>query len=427
MSVLSLSGNLQMGPSKSEINRNLCQRCQGHRKLCGKSICPILLKAKAIADIEKTFSKTDFFGASPPSFFVGESGYPKVSIGPMVPPLASQDTSIYDAEELWIFKSMDEVIGYRTSLVRGKKAINVKKAREVGNPLLETTQELVMSSKSIDTEMSFIKRPKLDVVFSPRVPPTGPSGIIKKARITENPKVPQVVDKVVSDVDLKAIGGITKLHDDKINQRHITRLLSAGLFGLKKNRRLVPTTWSITAVDDILGKRYWKQILNNNWIDNIQIFFHKALGNLVVILLYPSAWMFEAFEYWFMGTSDNFAVDWETWKGRKKYAYDVAGAYYCTRLQVLEYLNYIQKQAGCFLFMEVDKEWIPCGVWRFREIAKEALKKVPLTFDTLEQGFEALKKIIKFPLEKYLAKSNTYKIIKSQRTLEDFFPKDVHG
>lgn len=416
-----------MSSSPSEINRNLCQRCQGFRMLCGHSACPILIKAKSIADIQKTFLKTDFFGASPPGFFVGEFGYPKVTIGPLVPPISSEDTSIYDAEDRWIFKSMDEIIGYRTSLVRGKKEISVKKAKDPNDILLETTQELVMASKPVDTEMSFIKRPKLDINFSPRVAPSGPSGIIKQAKLTENPKVPQVVDKVVSDIDLKAIDGVLKLHDDQINQRHITRLLSAGLFGVKKNRRLVPTTWSITAVDDILGKKYWKGILNNQWINEVRIFSYKALGNLVVIFLYPSAWMFEAFEYWFIGTGEDMAIDWETWRGRKTYAADVAGAYYCTRLQVLEYLEYIKRQAGCFLFMEVDKEWIPCGVWRFREIAKEALKQKPIIAPTLEKGFEELKKIIKYPLEKYLVKSNTYKLLNSQRTLEDFFPKDIHG
>jgi len=416
-----------MASSPSEINRNLCQRCQGFRKLCGHLACPILIKAKSIAEIQKTFLKTDFFGASPPGFFVGEFGYPKVTIGPLVPPISSEDTSIYDAEEMWIFKSMDEIIGYRTSLVRGKKEISVKKAKEPGDILLETTQELVMASKPVDTEMSFIKRPKLDINFSPRVAPSGPSGIIKQAKLTENPKIPRVVDKIVSDSDLKAIDGVLKLHDDKINQRHITRLLSAGLFGVKKNRRLVPTTWSITAVDDILGKNYWKGILSNQWINEVRIFSYKALGNLVAIFLYPSAWMFEAFEYWFIGSGDDMAIDWETWKGRKTYASDVAGAYYCTKLQVLEYLDYIQRQAGCFLFMEVDKEWIPCGVWRFREIAKEALKQRPIIAPTMEKGFEELKKIVKYPLEKYLARSNTYKLIKTQRTLEDFFPKDIHG
>ena len=227
-----MSNSLSMKPTPSEINRNFCQMCKGFRKLCGKGLCPILVKAKSIAEIQKTFSKTDFFGASPPSFFVGEYGYPKVNIGPLVPPLASQDTTIYDAEDMWIHRTMDEIVGYRTALVRGKSKIKVTSARDPGK-MLEITQELVMSEKPVDTEMSFIKRPKLEIVFSPRIPPAGPSGNIKKARITEDPRVPRQVDKIVSDTDLKAVGGITTLYEEDIPQRQITRLLSAGLFGQK--------------------------------------------------------------------------------------------------------------------------------------------------------------------------------------------------
>lgn len=412
----------------SEINRNLCQICKGFRKLCGKGICPILAKAKSIAEIQKTFSKTDFFGASPPGFFVGEYGYPKVSIGPLVPPLASQDTTIYDAEDLWIYKTMDEIVGYRTALVRGKSAIPVNSARNPGK-MLEISQELVMSSKPIDTEMSFFKRPKLDIIFSPRIPPSGPSGIIKKARITENPKVPRPVDKIVSDIDLKAVGGITTLYKEEIPQRQITRLLSAGLFGVKKQRRIVPTTWSITAVDDILGKQLWKRILTKNWINKVELFGHKALGNNVQILLYPSGWMFESLEYWLIGgaLTGKPGTDWETWKGRKTYAKVIAGAYYATKLPVLEYLTKINRQAGALVFMEVDKDWIPMGVWRFREIAKEAFSKKPCTFDTLEQSHLELRKRLVLPLENWLAVSETMKIIKTQKTLDAYFPKDIQG
>jgi len=50
----------------------------------------------------------------------------------------------------------------------------VKKANQP-TQLLEMSQELVMASRPVDTEMSFIKRPRLDIEFSPRVAPTGPS------------------------------------------------------------------------------------------------------------------------------------------------------------------------------------------------------------------------------------------------------------
>lgn len=101
----------------------------------------------------------------------------------------------------------------------------------------------------------------------------------------------------MGDTDLKAVKGVTKLYSEEINQRHITRILSAGLVGQEKKRRLVPTTWSITAVDDILGRSLWKKVLRKPWINYCYLFGHKALGNNVQILMYPSAWMFEVLEY----------------------------------------------------------------------------------------------------------------------------------
>jgi len=55
-------------------------------------------------------------GASPPSVFVGRYGYPKVKVGPLVPPLHG-DTAILDMPELWLGKSIEEIVNYRLSLV----------------------------------------------------------------------------------------------------------------------------------------------------------------------------------------------------------------------------------------------------------------------------------------------------------------------
>lgn len=80
-------------------------------------------------------------------------------------------------------------------------------------------------------------------------------------------------------------------------------MLSIGLLGIKKQRKLVPTEWSITAIDDILGRAIHKEILNHSWINKFLVFGHKALANNIQILLFPSSWMFEAQETWF--TSPN--------------------------------------------------------------------------------------------------------------------------
>jgi len=403
----------------NEQRRSLCSICQGHRRLCGKSICPILAKAEALMRLEKNLSKEKVFGSSPPAVFVGSWNYPKVLAGPLVPPVLVEDSSVMDLPELWVDKSFSEILRYRFSLVRGKRFTDVRSA---GNPnrILSTFQEIVMASEPTDTEMWFSKKPKFSVVFSPREPPSGPSASIKRAVLAENPNVPKSVDYVVSDTDLKAGKGILRLYGSKVNQRQITRMFSIGLLGAKRQRRLVPTEWSITAIDDILGRAIHKEILNYPWINEFMIFGHKALANNIQILLFPSSWMFEAQEAWLTSSDPAPAVNYEHVHGRRSYAADLAGAYYAARLPILEYLKRMRRQAGALVLMEVYPEWIPLGVWRFREICREALRRQPVMFNTLEEALDEIGRRLRLPLARWLERSEILRWCKSQTRLTKF-------
>jgi hypothetical protein len=402
-----------------EQKKNLCASCMGHKKLCGKSFCPIISKAKTLISLEKSLSKKIVFGASPPAIFIGSRNYPKVQAGPLVPPIPSIDSSIMAQPKLWINKTMDEILRYRLMLVRGKHLVDVKSV-EKPNVLLSTLQEIVMASKPLDTEMQFDKKPRFSTKFFSKELISGPSGRIKKVILAENPKVPKIVDYVVSDKNFKAEESILRLYDSSINQQHITRLFSVGLLGLKRSRRLVPTEWSITAVDDILGKFFRKEIIRFPKINKCSVFGHKALGNNVQILLFPSTWMFEAHEGWLISQTVIPVVDYEFFSGRKSYANNLAGAYYATRLPVLEYLRKIRRQAGALVFMEVYPEWLPLGVWRFREICREALRKNPIKFDTISESFNELKKRLRLPLETWMKQSKLFRLGKIQTELSAF-------
>ncbi|MCG7851531.1 MAG: hypothetical protein MIO92_03315, partial [Methanosarcinaceae archaeon] len=70
------------------MKQNLCIKCKG-KGLCGRPLCPILEKFKSFESISSIISSGgSVFGASPPAVFVGRYGYPQVSAGPMIPPLA---------------------------------------------------------------------------------------------------------------------------------------------------------------------------------------------------------------------------------------------------------------------------------------------------------------------------------------------------
>lgn len=405
--------------SENEQRRNLCSICRGHRRLCGKGVCPILVKAETLIRLEEGLSKEKIFGASPPAVFVGSWNYPKVLAGPLVPPVLVDDASIMDMPERWVDKSFNDILTYRLSLVRGKSFTDVRSAKEP-NRFLATFQEIVMASRPTDVEMWFDKKPQLSLIFSPREAPFGPSASIKQAVLAENPHVPRPVDQVVSDIDMKAGEGILRLYDSDIPQQQITRMLSIGLLGVKKERRLVPTEWSITAIDDILGKTIHKEILDYPWISDFMVFGHRALGNNVQILFFPSSWMFEAQEAWLTTPNPTPGIDYEFLRGRKSYASDLEGGYYAARLPVLEYLRRIKRQAGVLVFMEVYPEWIPLGVWRFREICREALKKKPLRFNSLEVALNGVGKGLKLPLTRWLERSEVLRLLKAQTRLTTF-------
>jgi hypothetical protein len=404
---------------KTAEKRSLCAVCHGHRRLCGKAVCPILVKAASHTRLEQILSQPTIYGASPPTVFVGSWNYPKVYTGPMVPPFAHSDTAIMDLPNHWITKSLEQILQYRLALVRGKRFMNVHTAQHPDRHL-QTFQELVMAGVPADTEMQFTKPPRLSITFSSREPPIGPSADLLQATLTQNPSTPRPIDTVVSDTDLRAAPGIIRLYRSDIHQRQITRVFSLGLLGEKRHRKLVPTEWSITAIDDILGRALHQKIIQNPWINDYLIFGHQALANNVQILLFPSSWTFEAQEVWLTSPNPTPMVDYETVHGRRTYATNLAGAYYAARLPVLEYLDRRRRQAGALVFMEVYPEWIPLGVWRFRELCREALHHSPFKCVSLSAALTQLNHRLRLPLQKWINQSSILPWVRQQTRITQF-------
>ncbi len=383
-----------------EVERELgCRVCRGDWKRCRLATCPYLGGVRRWFTEQPALGSASLFGASPPSAFVGEWGYPRVLAGPLVPPIR-EGTGLMDAPETWVGLDIGEILRFRLSLVRGKAEREVTAAR---NPdrILEATQQEAMASRPLDTEVWFEKRPTLLGPFGARAPPTGPSAVIRRLDLAENPSIPRRVDYVVSDTDLLATDGVRDLYRHGIAQSHITRVFSVGLLGTAKRRRLVPTEWSITAVDDILGRELVERVKTFPPVGEWRVFGHAALGNNVQVLLTPTSWMFEGLEAWDIERDPLPVADHEFYRGRKTYPEAIAGAYHATRLPVLEYLERERRQAGAIVFMEVYKDWIPLGVWRYREIARVALSRPPARFATLDEAVTFLGTRLRLRMERW--------------------------
>ncbi len=109
-------------------DERVCSRCMGHRALCGVRPCPLIMRAKAALHIDESVVDTELTGSSPPSVFVGSFGYPRVLVGPLVPPLHGDETAVMERPDLWLDKTLDQILSMRFSLIRTKRPLRVDSA-----------------------------------------------------------------------------------------------------------------------------------------------------------------------------------------------------------------------------------------------------------------------------------------------------------
>ena len=223
-------------PILRQESTSVCALCRGTKFLCGKSRCPVIVKYHSRDKVRPLIDTLRLGGSSPPSVFIGRVGYPKVSIGPMIPPVMG-DTSVIDTPELWLDRSIDDIVDFRSMLIRGKHAVDVF---DVGssNKIVEYTRELALAKNSVFTDAIFAKKPTGKIAYYDDAQPHGPSAPLKKIDIS-NPKYEQHIEKAFYDTDLKSRDAIFNLYKDGIKISKIQLAFSVGAFGLKKLRRFV--------------------------------------------------------------------------------------------------------------------------------------------------------------------------------------------
>jgi hypothetical protein len=409
--------------TKKESN-SVCALCRGTKFLCGKIRCPVIVRYHSKNKVKHMIDTLHLGGSSPPSVFIGRIGYPKVAIGPMIPPIMG-DTSVIDTPELWLNRSIDDIVDFRSMLIRGKHTVDVFDV-ESSNKIVEYTRELALAKNSVFTDAIFAKKPSGRIAFYDEVQPHGPSAPLKKFEIS-NPKYEQHIEKAFYDTDLKSKDAIFSLYKDGVRISKIQRALSVGAFGIKKFRRFVPTRWSITAVDSNIGETLMEKTKTYPWINEYRVYYHNQFDNRWAILMTPSEWQYELIEAWYpnttwnpYGSSISIFNSYEFYNGRTTYA-EIGGCYYAARLAVNEVLNEERRQAGAVVFREAHPGYImPIGVWNVRESVREALKQPYQKFNTLNEALLHVSQKMDIPLQRWIKNSAVLKNQLYQKRIEDF-------
>ena len=365
---------------------------------------------------------SEFSGSSPPEVFIGKWNYPHVNVG-ILSPNEGGNTELLSSQELWHKQrlSIPQIISLRSKLIYGRNQSNVKKvlSPETKSKFLSALQEVAMTSKSISLEFKLKKGIQRNFENDNYTPIISNAAQVQSVRLEENPIISKKVDQLATDTDALATTALLELERNNIPTSTIIKILSAGLIGKGTARKLVPTRWAITAVDDTLSKDKLEKIKYFQEISEIQLFSAEYLGNHYEFLLLPDKFSFEVIEI--NQTSLDSWHDYEMFFGRKNYASSVTGAYYANRLALCEYLEKIRRQASCLVFREISPEYTQSmGVGVLRQISREAFKNNPEKFNTLEEAFSRIQSRLKIPISTFTSSSKLLKNYGKQKKLLEF-------
>jgi len=347
-----------------------------------------------LEDFERAFEESvqgdALFGSTSPSVFVGRSGYPDVSTGLLSPVTGEMDAESFVTDASWYGAvGIEDVVQRRSSLLNSNQRTDVYAAGRIADSpsvedawdgFLGTQREVAIAGDPVDVEIGLDGTPELDLDGGDISAPRGPRARANRAELAENPYVPRPVKKTLEDDDWRAQGAMTYLYRRGFDVYEINNILSAGALGRGENRRLVPTRWSITAVDDTIGQYLRGQLRGTQSVDQVEVHENEFMGNRYWVVLAPGNWEYELVEMKAPGSIWN-QSDGQVWMGaasegfdgRSGYVDETAGAYYASRLGVLEHLVDRGRQAKCLVLREVsDDYWAPVGVWQVRESVRNA-------------------------------------------------------
>ncbi len=384
---------------------------------------PALLRQYYRMKMQPMTDRLEIYGSSPTDIFIGRHNYPNVYIGPMVPPEFG-DTSLMGMPEGWVHFSMETIVDFRSRLVRGmhlSKVTDVEKGR-----VQQQVRDLALADRPADSEVHFARKPFVKMALMDEVQPFGPSALMKGFEVY-NTSSNRKIERLYMDTDAKASTAIKELYQKGIQVSRIQKSLSAGLFGLKNNRKFVPTRWSITAVDDTLSKDNLKEVKGFSPVDAVYVYYHVSLDNRWMIIFMPGSWEYESAEAWWPktvwnvdGTSISIYSSYEGYDGRKEYA-EIGGCYYAARLAVTEKLKELRRQAVVLILREVHEGYLmPVGVWNVREHVREALAAKPDILHSADDIFSYIKSKMDIPVSDWIRNCRVLREMLMQRKLYSY-------
>ena len=151
------------------------------------------------------------------------------------------------------------------NLVRGKRMTN---AYDLDNRFVEKLQEIVLAEGSIESEAAFESVPS-GLSFSEEHTPFGPSAPLERFEIEEQALGSLLLKRSFTIPTYLPATPSSVSTGQGLRSPSIQKAFSAGTMGRGENRHLVPTRWSITACDTMIGDNLLSEVKKCPVIDTL--------------------------------------------------------------------------------------------------------------------------------------------------------------
>lgn len=404
------------------IPPELCARCKGYKRLCGLPRCPILESFRAQVSVYVKLKGPHVSGSTPPSILVGEYGYPRVGVYYMVPVEVFGDKArFYEDPVGWVKAGLGvgDIIRLRSELLSARLELHVDKPEW----LYESEVGLAgVSERPVDSEAELERIPVPTLRFDGITKPVGPRAPARRIRISSNPKLNPAVNRIIGE-DLKASEAIMELYEAGVDVYTIQRVLSLGLVGKRFRRRLVPTRWSITAVDDTISRLLRARLRDRGEVTETRVYYNEYLGNRFLVIVKPGPGAFEWIEIWqprsFWVRDAIKPILWKVEENPLGEATAMDGGFSAARLAVLEALRSVGRRGDVVIIREITPAYYaPLGNWHIRETVRGALEKQPIAVNpTMRELREIVERRINYDPRSLLSQ---VKLLRRGVTLEDY-------
>ncbi len=318
----------------------------------------------------------------------------------------------------WGVLSLDEIIRRRSYQVASIIKVGVNDFEKLYEMELSPA---AVSLKPVDSEALLRKPPQPRLNFSAGVDPVGPSAPAESIKIVGNAKLPRELEKVIYD-DIPSLDAVPKLYREGVDIYTLIRAMSLGMIGKLRKRKLVPTRWAITAVDNLLINNMLKGLKDAPTIKSVEVYRSEYLGNKFTVILYPGPYGSEWIEVWFplslfANNSDRPLVVYnrDNFKGK---TLTVDGGYDAARFALVEALARRGRVASAIIIREVlPSYYASIGNWHIRESVRAALRNNPLKFSTLNEALKWVKESVSLSAWRTI-EGKTLK--RRNRSLEEF-------